>query len=73
MALPEDYSNTAKYVGVVIAELAATLVLYIILKIVHFCVWGHLFLEKNTNVEGNSMFMVGKQQAEVDERVNILI
>jgi hypothetical protein len=24
MALPEDYSNTAKYVGVVIAELAAT-------------------------------------------------
>lgn len=50
MGGPEDYFNIDKYIGVIIAELAATLVLYIILKIIHFCVWGHVYSSKNPNV-----------------------
>ncbi len=57
MGVPEDYENSDKYVGVIIAELAATLVFYIILKIIHFCVWGHLYNPKNNNIEGTPLFI----------------
>lgn len=57
MAYPPDAISAVeveRYVGVVIAELAATLVFYIALRIIHFLVWGHYYLEKNTNIEGTS-------------------
>lgn len=50
MAIPDNENQINRYVGVVIAEIAATLVLYIILKIVHFCVWGHLYVCRNANI-----------------------
>ena len=34
----QDYNI---FVGVVIAEIALTLLLYIILKMIHYLVWGH--------------------------------
>ena len=56
MAFPDYSYYVDRYVGVCIAELAATLVLYIVLKIVHFCVWGHLYTGKTNDVEGNFIF-----------------
>lgn len=57
MALPDTIPNIDKYVGVVIAELAATLIFYIVLKIVHFCVWGHLYTGKTNDVEGKPLLI----------------
>lgn len=62
MVIPDDYENSDKYIGVIIAELAATLVFYIILKIIHFCVWGHHYVSKNPNIEGNSSFIQRSRQ-----------
>lgn len=52
--------KTDTYVGVIIAEVAATLILYIILKIVHFCIWGHLYVCKDVNLEGTSLLILSK-------------
>ena len=41
MAFP-SISNYLTHQGVVIAELAITLVLYSLLKIIHYLKWGHL-------------------------------
>lgn len=57
MGYPPDAPSTLeidRYVGVVIAELAATLVFYIALRIIHFIVWGHYYLDKNKDIEGIS-------------------
>lgn len=40
---PSDV-EVSRYVGTVMAELAATLIFYIALKIIHFLVWGHFYL-----------------------------
>lgn len=44
MVLPDafngDISNVHYYQGVIIAEVAVTLVLYIVLRIIHFVKWG---------------------------------
>jgi len=43
MAIPNalgDLENLHYYQGVIIAEVASTLVLYIIFKIVHYLIWG---------------------------------
>lgn len=55
MAFPESGWKTDTYIGVIIAEVAATLVLYIILKVVHFCIWGHLYVCRNVNLEGKNI------------------
>ena len=45
MVLPESFQgrieNLHYYQGVIIAEVAVTLVLYIVLRMVHFVKWGH--------------------------------
>lgn len=43
----QDIITVNKYQGVVIAEIACTLVLYIILRIIHYCIWGWLLWQKN--------------------------
>jgi hypothetical protein len=44
MAIPESFNNDIEkvhyYQGVIIAEVAVTLLLYIILKIIHYIKWG---------------------------------
>jgi hypothetical protein len=44
MVLPDAFeglmTNLHYYQGVIVAEIAATLVLYIVLKIVHYVKWG---------------------------------
>lgn len=44
MAIPDafngDLSNVHYYQGVIIAEVAVTLVLYIVLRVVHYIKWG---------------------------------
>lgn len=43
MAIPEnlgDLNNVHYYQGIIIAEVSVTLVLYIILKIIHYVKWG---------------------------------
>lgn len=45
MAFPADALTTDdvnKYQGVIIAQLAATLILYIVLRFIHYVVWGHI-------------------------------
>jgi hypothetical protein len=45
MAIPDNlnYDNTIeRYIGVITAEIAATLLVYIILKAVHFVLWGYV-------------------------------
>jgi hypothetical protein len=46
MALPDSFDNNIEnldyYQGVIIAEVAVMLILYIILKIIHYVKWGHL-------------------------------
>ncbi len=43
-----------KYQGVVIAEVATTLILYIVLRIIHFCMWGHVYATKTEDAEGTT-------------------
>lgn len=38
---PNNITNLHYYQGVLIAEVALTLVLYLILKIIHYVKWGH--------------------------------
>lgn len=47
MAVPQDmsYETISKYQGVIIAELACMLIFYILLKIIHFCKWGYLYVD----------------------------
>lgn len=43
MAIPnafDDIDDLHYHQGVIIAEVASTLVLYIILKIIHYLIWG---------------------------------
>lgn len=44
MAIPDafnnDITNLHYYQGVIIAEVAVTLILYVILRIVHYVKWG---------------------------------
>lgn len=42
-----------------------------ILKMVHFCMWGHLYICKNVNLEGTCVSNLAKQSADVDERVPV--
>jgi hypothetical protein len=46
MVLPDAFngqiSNLHYYQGVIIAEVAVTLALYIVLRIIHYVKWGHL-------------------------------
>jgi hypothetical protein len=46
MVLAESFngqiSNLHYYQGVIIAEVAVTLALYIVLRIIHYVKWGHL-------------------------------
>jgi hypothetical protein len=45
MALPDSFNGSIHtlhyYQGVLIAEVALTLIIYLILKIVHYVKWGH--------------------------------
>jgi len=45
MALPDAFENNLEnldyYQGVLIAEVAVMLVLYIVLKMIHYIKWGH--------------------------------
>jgi hypothetical protein len=45
MALPESFNGSIHslhyYQGVLIAEVALTLIIYLILKIIHYVKWGH--------------------------------
>jgi hypothetical protein len=45
MTLPSSYNGSIYtlhyYQGILIAEVALTLILYLILKIVHYVKWGH--------------------------------
>jgi hypothetical protein len=55
MAYPTDAPTSAltdRYQGVVIAEIACTLILYIVLRIIHFCMWGYLYQAKTEDNEG---------------------
>lgn len=55
MAFPVDALTRVlvnKYQGVVIAEIACTLVLFIILRIIYFCMWGYLYQTKSEDEEG---------------------
>ena len=54
MAFPQDYEEwqIIRYQGVVIAEVAVMFIIYIILKMLHFCKWGHLYLGGEES-EGN--------------------
>jgi hypothetical protein len=64
MAFPEasEYYVVDRYVGVVIAEIAATLVFYIILKMVHYVIWGYLYAGKGgAYVEGTPLFYSRKE------------
>ncbi len=38
---PNNITNLHYFQGVLIAEVALTLVLYLILKIIHYVKWGH--------------------------------
>lgn len=44
MTIPEAFNNSITdihyYQGVIIAEVAATLVVYIVMKIIHYVKWG---------------------------------
>jgi hypothetical protein len=46
MVLPDAFNgsidNLHYYQGVIIAEVAVTLVIYIVLRIIHFVKWGYL-------------------------------
>jgi hypothetical protein len=39
-------SGVNKFQGVIVAELCLTLALFVALKTVHFCIWGHLQQKK---------------------------
>ena len=56
MAFPQDYEEwqIIRYQGVVIAEVAVMFIIYIILKMLHFCKWGHLYLGGEES-EGNGL------------------
>ena len=46
MALPlnngsDNYNGYTHYQGVILAELASTLFLFIVLQQLHYCMWGH--------------------------------
>ena len=45
MALPDSFNGSINslhyYQGVLVAEIALTLIIYLILKIVHYVKWGH--------------------------------
>jgi hypothetical protein len=45
MTIPDSFNgsinNVHYYQGVLIAELALTLVIYLLLKIIHYIKWGH--------------------------------
>lgn len=45
MGLPDSFNNNMNdlhyYQGVILAEVAATLVLFLLLKIIHYVKWGH--------------------------------
>ena len=42
MAVPSETAPWWVYQGVVLAEIGLTLILYTLLKIIHYLVWGHL-------------------------------
>ena len=54
MAIPQGLNLTqlTRYQGVAIAELACMFIFYLILKIVHFCKWGHLYTDPDEESEG---------------------
>lgn len=61
MAFPADAQTLVvveKYQGVVIAEIVCTLILYIVLRILHFCIWGYKSVAKPDETEGKIMFYV---------------
>lgn len=52
MAFPSGVTVAAtadKYQGVVIAEIACTLIIYIALRIIHFCMWGFVTAVKDVD------------------------
>ena len=73
MAFPQSYTQGAinRYQGVIIAEVACMLVFYILLKMIHFFKWGHLYLSGEES-EGTQSFYSEKKEADTDERVCIL-
>ena len=62
MGFPTDAPTSAiadKYQGVVIAEIACTLILYIVLRIIHFCIWGWLMSQTQEEyVQGIHSFLI---------------
>lgn len=68
MGYPADASTSTivdKYQGVVIAEIACTLILYIVLRIIHFCIWGYLFQTKTEDAEGTLSLMLSQAERRV--------
>ena len=67
MGFPTDATTTKivdKYQGVVIAEIACSLVLYIVLRIIHYCIWGHALQNKNDD-EGTLILILRQARCRV--------